>query len=63
MAMGEPIVIVECDSCKEKQEIELTPLAQRSWDMRNVFSKLHIMGWHIHGDATICPDCRQDKKE
>ena len=64
MAIGEPMVLVVCDRCYDEEYVELTPLAQRSWDMRNVIPALEHQGWEVRGkgESTICSECRKKRE-
>lgn len=53
-------IIVTCDSCRTSLEIELTALASRGWDDRNVNTELAREGWECAEGRDICPECREE---
>ena len=58
--IGDPVTPVECDSCHETEYFEMTALAQKSWDNRNLAAKLKRARWSVVGDVTFCPECHVD---
>jgi len=57
---SDPFVRIECDRCGIYEYYDMTPLAQRSWDLRNLDRQLENDGWRISGDEHICHECQED---
>lgn len=54
----DPIQPVECDQCQQRDEFDMTSLAQRSWDNRNLDAKMKRAGWLTDGEWHFCcEDC------
>lgn len=60
MAIGEPIIHVECDKCGYVSDpYDLTMLAGGGWDARNLPRKLARDGWKVNGEEAICAECSE----
>lgn len=59
MSISDAFVYVSCDDCGAGEEVELTPLAGRGWDDRNVAKYLLRTGWGVNEDegTYYCQDC------
>jgi len=54
---GDALFKVECDICREIEEVELTSLAGGGWDERNVDHALKRLKWLSKGEYDFCRDC------
>jgi hypothetical protein len=60
--LSDAYITATCDSCGERQELELTATA-RGWDERNIAGKLKEYDWLVDGDRHICPDCQSNENK
>jgi len=60
--VNDPQVMVTCDKCNYEDRYNMTSVAQRSWDNRNLEAQLKRYGWTlpngINGE-TICAECSE----
>ena len=64
MSKGDAYIRVECDTCHDFIDIELTFIAGREWDERNVDGELERQGWRDEGDNIhTCSMCLEDWDE
>jgi len=64
MSRSDAFVWVECDKegCNEQIEVQLTALAGRGWDDRNVDGSLRHWGWEKWDGKDICDSCVERDK-
>mgnify|MGYP003443977223 FL=1 len=62
MARSDAYINVTCDKCEYLEEVELTAIACKGWDERNVKAVLKNHGWLCDDDQEICESCREDDK-
>lgn len=61
--IGEPRICVDCDNCHTEDWFEMTALAARSWDDRNLAKAMKRLGWIVDGDHTYCcEECAAEAK-
>lgn len=58
MARGDAYIKVECDfkDCGDDIEMQLTSLADGSWDERDIDKRLARYGWKKEGEKDFCPE-------
>lgn len=63
MARSDAYINVTCDKCEYLEEVELTAIACKGWDERNVKGVLKSRGWLCEGDQEICESCRDEAEQ
>lgn len=63
MARSDAYIRVMCDKCEYVEEVELTALARKGWDERNVKTALENHGWLCDDGQEICESCRENEGE
>lgn len=64
MGICDPAILVVCDACGIEDQFNLTKLAGRGWDDRNLDSSMKRAGWTLRPDGEwFCPDCTEEAKE
>ena len=63
MARSDAYIKVACDKCKHEEEVELTAIACKGWDERNVKTVLKTYGWLCDDNQEICESCRENGDE
>lgn len=59
---GDPIVLVECDTCHGLVEIRLVRLDDHTWTTASIAPALSRRGWATDGEGHdyCCEACRMD---
>lgn len=61
--IGDPTITVYCDRCTHEESFDLTPLAGKSWDARNLPGEMRRAGWVKTDDGELfCEDCAIDER-
>jgi hypothetical protein len=60
MARSDAYINVTCDKCGYLEEVELTAIARKGWDERNVKSSLKNHGWFCGDDQEVCESCHDN---
>ena len=55
--ISDAYVEVTCDGCNTVEIVQLTAIACRGWDERNVPDYLRRIGWTVNGDEHLCDEC------
>ena len=63
MARSDAYIRVMCDKCEYVEEVELTAIACKGWDERNVKTVLTNHGWLCDDGQEICESCRDNESE
>jgi hypothetical protein len=61
--ISDAYVEVTCDGCNTVEIVQLTAIACRGWDERNVPAHLENIGWSIEGDKTYCDECTNARSQ
>jgi len=63
MSVSDAYVEVTCDGCHAIEVVQLTAIACRGWDERNVAAHLKSIGWTVEGDLHYCDECRPRRSQ
>ena len=62
MSISDAYVMITCDRCGQEEPYELTALACKGWDARNLTDAfLSRRGWVVKGDQHFCDTCVEDE--
>jgi hypothetical protein len=62
MSISDAFVNVACDKCGHEEPYELTAIACKGWDARNITETfLARRGWVVKGAQHFCDGCVEDE--